>query len=237
MVDLSVAADLAAESFGDWTMVRADEAWARQSVPHEPTRRALTEVGLPLQAPLFDLSADFATAPLDMVEYHRRAPYPETLTAEFTAQYGRFVRLGFIPDLGAFLDPDTGQVHGFIGWDESYLLNSGVAEFVYFLAYIEKHRRLDGVLLAKLETRAGYDEAERICAHLATVDPAAFEDPDNVWTNWVGDGFAIGLFDDWAWHRASVDYFIEHGVNPTALEPRRPIDRTVAYPWSTGGGA
>lgn len=246
MVDQSVVRTLAAESFGAWAMVRADEAWAQESVPHEPTRELLTQVGLPVQSKMFDLSPEFLTAPLDMLEFHRRAPYPETLTPEFSANCGRFIHLGYIPDLGAFLDPDTGRVYGFVGWDVPYLLSSAVAEFVYFLAYLEKRSRVDGMPLDSLEARTGHEAVTEISTHLAAVDAAAFENPNSAWAGWLGDGFALGLFDDWSWNRASVDYFLRLGVNPTVLEPRRPLGRRVPDPWAdasptgpstAGGGA
>ena len=242
MVDLSEVGALAAESFGAWAMVRADAAWARRAVPHEPTRRMLTEVGLPIQTKLFDLSPEFGTGPLDMLEFHKRATYPETLTPEFVANCGRFIHLGYIPDLGAFLDPVTGRVYGFVGWDVPHQMNSGVAEFVYFHAYIEKHRRVDGVPLDGLDTGTGYEAAARIAAHLATIDAPAVENADGAWAGWLDDGFSIGLFGDWDWNRASVDYFLRLGVNPTILEPRRPLGRRVADPWAgaapdAGGGA
>lgn len=237
MVDLSEVAALAAESFGAWTMVRADEAWARRAVPHEPTRRMLTEVGLPIQTKLFDLSPEFGTRPLDMLEFHERATYPETLTAEFAASCGRFIRLGHIPDLGAFLDPVTGRVYGFAGWDVPRQMNGGVAEFVYFHAYIEKHRRVDGVPLGELETGTGYAAAARIAAHLATIDAAAVENADSAWSGWLDDGFGIGLFGDWDWNRAAVDYFLRLGLDPTVREPRRPLGRRVADPWAGAGPA
>lgn len=237
MIDQSEVGALAAESFGAWTMVRADKAWAQKCVPHEPTRRFLTEVGLPVQARLFDLSPEFHTTPLDIVEFLRRPPYPETLTPEFIASYGRLIYLAFFPELGAFLDPDTGRVYTFIGWDVAHLLNSSVADFLYFLAYVEKHRSVDGVLVGDLETAACYEAGAAITAHLTAVDAAAFEDQGGIWGGLLDDGFALGTFDDWKWNKASVAHFLRIGVNPTALEPRRPLGFRVADPWAAGQSA
>jgi hypothetical protein len=237
MVELPEVRALAAEAFGSWTRVRVDEDRARRTVPHEPTRRMLTEVGLPVQTNLFDLSPEFSTGPLDMVEFQKRARFPVTFTPEFVASRGHYLDLGFIPDNGAYLDPVTGKVYGFVGWDLPYLLNSGLAEFLYFHAYIEKHRRVDGVPLDDFDTDTGYEAAARIIAHLATIDAAAVQGEDSAWEGWLDDGFSIGLFTDWNWSQASVDHFLRLGVDPTALEPRRPLARRVANPWADASGA
>lgn len=89
---------------------------------------------------------------------------------------------------------------------QPFLVNSGLGELLYSLAYVEAHRREDGVLLDELPAEAGYAAAARIAAHLATVDPPAFTDPEeSVWRVWVEDGFAIGLFKDWHWNSGAVD--------------------------------
>lgn len=237
MVDLSEVAALAAEAFGAWTMARVDEDWARRTVPHEPTRRMLTEVGLPVQTILFDLSPEFSTGPLDIVESNRRSRWPQAFTPEFVANRGHFLDLGFIPDNGAYLDSSTGKVYGFLGWDDPFVMNVGLAEFLYFHAYVEKHRRVGGVPLDELETDAGYEAAARIITHLATIDAAAVQGGDSAWEGWLDDGFGIGLFSDWDWSQASVDYFLRLGVDATVLEPRRPLARRVANPWADASGA
>ena len=159
------------------------------------------------------------------------------LTPEFVVGCGHFLHLGFIPDLGAFLDPVSGKVYGFIGWDVPHQMNIGLAEFLYFHAYVEKHHRVDGVPLDELETDAGYEAAARIITHLATIDAVAVRGEDSAWEGWLDDGFSIGLFTDWNWSRASVDYFLRLGVDPTVLEPRRPLARRAANPWADASGA
>ena len=239
MVDLQKAASLAVEAFGAWALQAADAEWADEAIPHEPTRSFLTTTGLPVQAlNLFTLDADFEAAPrtLDTVLKELGATAP--LDQGIQAAYGHLIVLGDIAEAEAYLDPATGTVLSFVNWTSApFLLNSGVADFVYFLAYIETHRRKDGVLLDELETSEGYAAAAQIAAHLATVDPAAFQDRDgtgSAWANWVEDGFAIGLFQDWEWDGA-IDYFLRHGIDPTAREPRRALPwHMTSWPGGTG---
>ena len=128
-------------------------------------------------------------------------------------------------------------MYGFLGWDDPFVMNVGLAEFLYFHAYVEKHRRVGGVPLDELETDAGYEAAARIITHLATIDAAAVQGGDSAWEGWLDDGFGIGLFSDWDRSQASVDYFLRLGVDATVLEPRRPLARRVANPWADASGA
>lgn len=201
-VDLQQAASLVIEAFGAWTMRVADTRWAGEAITHELTRLFLTTTGLPVQAlNLFTLDADFETAPRTLDTVLKELGATAEIDPGVRAAYGHLIVLGDMAEAEAYLDPATGTVLSFINWTSApILLNSGAAEFVYFLAYIETHRRKDGVLLDDLETSQGYAAAAQIAEHLASIDPAAFEDPDgagSAWANWVADGFAIALFQDW----------------------------------------
>lgn len=231
MLDPRDVASLAATAFGTWTLQTAGEEWAAQFVPHEPTRLFLTTIGLPVEAlGLFTLEAEFETAPraLEDLLARQSTEFPGSVDSRIRDDYGGLISLGDIADSGAYLDPHDGRVLSFVNWKSApYLLNSGVAEFVYFLAYVETHRRQDGVLLDDLPDDECYPAANRIVEHLAEVDRAAIVDPEapedgTAWSNWVGDGFAIALFQDWPWDGA-INYFLRHGIDPTTREPRRPL--------------
>lgn len=239
MVDPQQAASLAIEAFGAWTLQVADAEWAGGAITHEPTRSFLTTTGLPVQAlNLFTLDADFESAPRTLDIVLKGLGAAAELDPQIQAAYGHLYLLGDMAEIEAYLDPATGAVLSFVNWtSEPFLLNSGVPEFVYFLAYTETHRRKDGVLLDELETAEGYAAAAQIAEHLASVDPAAFADPDgtgSAWSNWVEDGFAIDLFQDWAWDGA-VDYFLRHHIDPTTHEPHRPLPwHMTSWPEETG---
>jgi hypothetical protein len=224
--------ELLSRAFGEWTIRRPEQGWATRAVADAGARSFLTDVGLPVQAlHLFSLDPAFGDAPATLADHLSGLAPSAGVSAKILDAYGRLIHLGSLPDLGAFLDPATGQVMSFVNWSTPpFLVNSGIAEFAYFLAYVETHRRANGVLLDDLETEDGYEAAAAIAVHLMGIDPAAFADADeNIWPVWMDDGFAIGLFQDWAWDQHAVEYFRGHGIDPTGREPSRPL------PWPMDG--
>jgi hypothetical protein len=223
---------LMSRAFGDWTIRRPEPAWTAYAVADPDARGFLTDVGLPVQAlNLFSLDPAFGKAPVTLAGDLSALPPSAGVSARIVQDHGHLILLGSLPDLGAFLDPATGRVVSFVNWSTPpFLVNSGIAEFAYSLAYVEAHRRLNGVLLDDLETEDGYDAAAAIAVHLIGVDPPAFDDAEeNIWPVWLDDGFAIGLFQDWPWDRYAVEDFLSHGIDPTGREPRRPL------PWPMDG--
>lgn len=215
-----------ARAFGEWTIRRPEQAGIAGVVSDADAHGFLADVGLPVQAlNLFSLDPAFCDAPATLADHLSALPPSAGVSAMILADYGQLIYLGDLPDLGAFLDPATGRVVSFVNWSTPpFLVNSGIAEFAYCLGYVETHRRVDGVLLDDLETEDGYAVAASIAAHLMGVDPLAFADSDeNIWPAWLDDGFAIGLFLDWAWDRNALEYFRCHGFDPTGREPSRPL--------------
>ncbi|NUS16953.1 MAG: hypothetical protein HOY69_37085 [Streptomyces sp.] len=234
-MDQQTVRALAHEAFGEWTMVRADAGWAKGAVPHEPTRRFLVEVGLPVQTTLFDIDEAFHTSPLTLplVAAQRSTWWDE----ETVAQHSDGIALGREPNGGYFvLDPTSGRVdlvgdNGTAGFQ-----SSDVAVFVYLLAYFETHRTLDGVPLDDVEPfEAAAEAAYEMLRHFSQVDPRAFEgveappwdeaeggelDLGHAW-EWMADGFADGLYGDWTWSSEALDYFAAKGIDPSARKPLR----------------
>ncbi|WP_034267852.1 SUKH-4 family immunity protein [Actinospica robiniae] len=231
--------DLLFRAFGEWTIRRSEPAWATRAVADADARGFLTDVGLPVQAlNLFSLDPAFGEAPVTLADRLSDLPPSAGVSTTILDAYGQLIYLGSLPDLGAFLDPATGRVLSFVSWsDPPFVVNGGIAEFAYFLAYVETHRRANGVLLDDLETEEGYEAAAVVAAHLMGVDPAAFADADeNIWPVWMDDGFAIGLFQDWAWDHYAVEYFLSRGIDPTVREPSRPLPRRMnGWPAADGG--
>lgn len=241
MVERDTLQALLVRAFGDWTLCRVDADRARDAIAHQPTRTLLTEVGVPVQGPGFALDRSFSAGrPRTLADFVRARPGGDP-GWESARTRGHLFVLGPLGDLGsALLDPATGQVLGFESSDaEPFPVNSGLGALLYCLAYVEVHRRVNGVLLDGLESEAGYAAAARIAGHLADIDPRAFADPEeNVWRIWIEDGFAIGLFYDWRWERGAVDYFLAHGIDPTTREPYRPLPRGMtAWPGAADGNS
>lgn len=216
---------LLVHAFGDWTMCQAKAEWVRDAIAHEPTRRILSEVGIPVQGPGFALDAGFRLGQVrTLANFVEAVPGGVDRSWAATREYGNLIALGSLNDLDiAFLDPSTGRVLGFETPDtEPFTINNGLEELLLCLAYVEVHRREDGTLLDDLEPEAGYAAAAEIAAYLATVDPPAFADRDeSAWQIWIEDGFATGLFQDWRWDSGVVEYFLARGIDPTRREPRR----------------
>jgi len=229
---------LLSRAFGDWTIRRPEPAWTARAVVDADARGFLTDVGLPVQAlNLFSLDPVFGTAPVTLADHLSDLPPSAGVSTQILDAYGHLIRLGSLPDLSAFLDPATGRVVSFVNWSTPpFLVNSAIAEFAYFLAYVEVHRRVNGVLLDEMEVEDGYDAAAAIAMHLMGIDPPAFADAEeNIWPVWLDDGFAIGLFQDWEWDGDAVDYFLSRGIDPTGREPRRPLPSSMdGWPQADG---
>lgn len=234
-LDQQTVRALAHEAFGAWTMVRADAAWAEAAVPHEPMRRFLVEVGVPVEMMLFAVEERFLRPAVTVAQLATEEP--DWWDAETVSGHEDAIALGEEPNGGWFVvDPRTGQVD-LIGDGGAESQSSSLAIFVYCLAYFEKHRRLDGVTLDRVEpfdtaAEAGYE----LLRHFSQVDPAAFEgidapswadggrgelDTGHAW-EWMADGFADGLYADWGWSDTSLRYFAQQGIDPAEREPLRP---------------
>ena len=122
--------------------------------------------------------------------------------------------------------------------------NSSVAHLAYFAAYFELHSKIDGRWLDEClgesldeESDPAYAAASAIGRHFTEVDPAACRPPeDGFWAGVVEDGFASGLYSEWSWDRASVRYFLARGIDPTVLQPRRPLPKRIPNPWAGPSG-
>lgn len=240
MLDQSMVLPLVEEAFGRWAMVVPQEDWLqRTGVTHEPTLEFLRTIGLPVQNPILSAVQALTRPPETLADVLSQPesglePDPDRL-----GRYGDLVWIAYgAGDEAVFLDPRTGIVYGFVNYDtEPFVYNSSVSHMVYFAAYFEIHSKIDGLWLDDLvgadDPEAAFDAAEAIGRHFADTDPAACQPPeDNLWQAVTEDGFAAGIYSEWAWQRQSVEYFAEHGIDPTILRPRRPLAKHVINPWS-----
>ena len=245
MLDQSLVLPLVEVAFGRWAMVVPDEEWLRRAaIDHEPTLEFLRTIGLPLQCPIWSAEPALTEPPETLSDLLSRPDAREEPDPEFLARYGGLVWIGYgAADEAVYLDPHTGIVHGLADYASApFVYNSSVSHVVYFAAYFEIHRKIDGLTLDDMVGEDLADEAfaaaEAISSHFAEIDPAACEPPDdNLWTDVLVDGFAAGIFLEWAWDRSSVEYFVSRGINPTVLQPRRPLEKYVINPWSDPGPA
>lgn len=234
-LDLQEVRAQAHEAFGEWTMVRADAGWAKGAVAHEPTRRFLVEVGLPVETPLFTVDEDFHVRPLTLPAVAReRSVWWDD---EILAAHSEGIVLGQEPIGGGcfVLDPRSGRVD-LLGDAGAAFQSSGLAVFVHLLAYFETHRTLDGVALDDVEPfEVAAGAAYEMLRHFSQADPQGFAgidappwdeaegdelDSGHAW-EWIADGFADGLYADWTWSPDTLDYFAAQGIDPAARKPLR----------------
>ncbi|WP_369184723.1 SUKH-4 family immunity protein [Streptomyces sp. Y1] len=235
-------AELARRAFGEWALRKVAPEWAAARIGHEPTRRLVTELGLPPQGPGF-----FS---LDLHEDQRRPTVrerfedlaPGSLGTRLCTEFGHYLYLGDFNGEDILLDPESGRLYWFRGPHENVeriLVNSGVAEFLTFLARIELHRIVDGRPFE--EFREGTDEEyatalrsvlKGVIFGVREVDRAVFPpkgDDDgfeSFWYPWLIDhADEDQAFDSWAWNRHSAEYFAARGIHDLATrEPRHPVD-------------
>ncbi len=232
---LDTVRERAHEAFGEWTMVRADAEWATAAVSHEPTRRMLVEVGLPVETNIFTIDDAFFVLPTTIGAL--AVEHPDWWGSDQVAAYRNWIALGCEANAARFvLDPESGRVHFLVLGGDGILQSSTLAIFVYALAHFETRRHLDGVPLDDVEPFERAAEANyETFRHLSLVDPPAFEgvspppwaesqggelDLGHSW-EWIADGFADGLFSDWTWSDKALRYFATRGIDPQTREPRR----------------
>ncbi|MEV5571673.1 SUKH-4 family immunity protein [Spirillospora sp. NPDC052269] len=217
----------AVAAFGDWTLCRVEEQAVLSTIAHEPTRRFLAEVGLPVQGPFFEFDTDFLVRPSTFRE-QAADDEPGGQRAKMLAEWGHLLDIGDSGDEDLWLDPNSGAVHVFIfGWDAPpCLVNSTLSQYVAALALIERQRFIDGVPLEELDDDdSAYDRLEAIVEQLEESDPSAFDACEHgaPWSGWLDDPIASGGL-DWEWSEEALDYFRARGIDPAEREPRRPTD-------------
>ncbi|MFJ9692839.1 SUKH-4 family immunity protein [Kitasatospora sp. NPDC101183] len=194
----------AVTAFGDWAMCRLESAEVGGGIGHEPTRRFLEEVGVPLRAPFFQFDVEFLDRPVVLGEY----------ASEAAGEWGRLLRIGHSADSESlWLDPESGVVRCFpLGWEKvPSVVNGGVAELVTFLAEIERQRFHKGVPLDELEDdELAYELLEEMTEQLMDLDPAAFEG-ESPWGGWLDDPLAWGGL-EWEWDSEAEEFLKERGI-------------------------
>ncbi|MFC5185839.1 SUKH-4 family immunity protein [Actinomadura harenae] len=212
-------------AFGDWALCQVEEQAVLAAIAHEPTRRFLAEVGLPVQASFFSLDTDFLVRPSSFPEHVADGDHAPV---KALAEWGHLLIIG---DSGAetlWLDPNSGAVLVFItGWDDPpCLVNSTLSHYVAALAHIEQQRFIDGIPLEDLEdSEPAYDRLEEIVEHLKQSDPSAFDDCEHgaPWDGWLDDPLAWGGL-DWKWEEHAMEYFRARGIDPTTRTPHHPTE-------------
>ncbi|NUR57496.1 MAG: hypothetical protein HOV87_02110 [Catenulispora sp.] len=245
MLETEDVRELVWRAFGEWALRKVDPEWAAERITHEPTRRLVTELGLPLQGPAYYSLILHEDQRYPTVREYFAANKPEVLETRTCTEFGHYLFFADVNGEDIYLAPESGRLYSLEGLHDSVkpvLVNSGVGEFLTFLAQIELNRAnapLEDLRDGDEETgEADYDRALRsildgIVAGVRDVDPDAFpSDPDNdegletFWypwlLKWADDDFA---FDPWSWNRHSAEYFAAHGIDDLAeREPRHPVD-------------
>lgn len=246
MLELEDVRGLVWRAFGEWALYKFDPDWAAERIAHEPTRRLVTELGLPIQGPA-DYSLEMREdRPWITVRDYFADPRHNNavLDTPVGTEYGHFLVFANLNAQTIYLDPESGRLYGFLGPYEVgqlVLVNSGLAEFLTFLAQIEINRvtePLEELRDSDEDNEEEYESAlqsilDGIVGGVRNVDPAAFPpDPDNdggletFWypwlLKWADDDFA---FDPWDWNRHSAEHFAAQGIDDLAeREPRHPVD-------------
>ncbi|NUP48514.1 MAG: hypothetical protein HOW97_14575 [Catenulispora sp.] len=244
MVELEDVRELAGRAFGEWALRKLDPEWTTERISHEPTRRLVTELGLPIQGPAHYSLMMSEDSRWPTVRDFFADNRPEVLETRMCTEFGHYLFFADLNGENVFLDPESGGVYWFPGPHETaknVLVNSGVAEFLTFLAQIEINRvtePIEALRDSDEDVEEEYDRALRsildgIVNGVRNVDPAAFPaDPeddgglDTFWYPWLlkwgDDDFA---FDSWSWNRHAAEYFAAHGIDDLAeREPRHPVD-------------
>jgi hypothetical protein len=244
MLETEDVREMAWRAFGEWALHKVDPKWAAERIAHEPARRLLTDLGLPVQGPAYFSLSLREDGTYAAVRDYFAAHSPEVLQTRLCTEFGHYLILGELNGEDIVLDPESGRLYWLRGPHESVeriLVNSGVAEFLAFLSQIEIHRVVDGHPFEIYREGSEEEYAEALRAVLKGIifgvkelDRPVFPPRDNpegfesFWYPWLIEHADEDLaFDSWNWGRVADDYFAARGIRDLEqLTPRHPVDRT-----------
>ncbi|WP_234344897.1 MULTISPECIES: SUKH-4 family immunity protein [Streptomyces] len=159
-------------------------------IGHEPSRRFLREVGLPVRAnPWFDL--------IDRCDpkLKKAGACYEDLRARWVNLPGNaadWVLIGMIPYDDIALDVATGAVLCLPqDEDEVYPLNKDLCSFAHFLCLLEAERpNYDEEMNEDLDYEKAEQAGQRLGEQMRAIDPAALDVPHSRWHDilaWISD--------------------------------------------------
>ncbi|MFF3821460.1 SUKH-4 family immunity protein [Streptomyces bluensis] len=158
------------EEFGAGEVMRFEEVDFPTTLVHEPTRRFLTEVGLPEDGFMFQLDTEVALPTLS--EYYEQERPGHVSPAELPVDADRLIRLGqLLHHTSLVADGTTGAI---LCWSESDRtlrpLNADISTLAFTVWLIHREKALD----ARYDLTESYAQlAATMTETLATVDPIA----------------------------------------------------------------
>ncbi|MEW2285363.1 SUKH-4 family immunity protein [Streptomyces sp. NPDC047841] len=180
---LDVPARVLDQQFGHGRVLRFEEVDFPKTLTHEPTRRFLSETGLPEKAVLFHADTD---VPLPTLREYFTQERPEYPLAELPAHCDHLIRLGHLPeDTSLVVDGRTGAVLTFSEPEAAlHPLNSDVSTLAVTLWLIHHERTIDAHLGHELSTHA-YDHLVALMIDtLHAIDPTGTA-PETTWHYWT----------------------------------------------------
>ncbi|MET8565569.1 SUKH-4 family immunity protein [Streptomyces flaveolus] len=180
---LDVPARVLDQQFGHGRVARFEEVDFPKTLTHEPTRRFLSETGLPEEAVFFHADTDVPLPTLREFFTQERPDYPLT---ELPAHCDHLIRLGhLVEDNSLVIDGRTGAVLTFNEPEATlYPLNTDVSTLACTLWLIHHERTIDAHLAHELSTRA-YDHLVALMVHtLHAIDPTGTA-PAAAWHYWT----------------------------------------------------
>ena len=243
MLEVEDVRELVWRAFGEWALHKIDPEWAAERIAHEPTRRLVTELGLPIQGPAYYSLSLREDRRYPTIREYFAANNPDVLETRTCTEFGHFLYFADINGEDVHLDPESGRLYWLLGRHETVKavpVNSGVGEFLFFLAQIEINRVVDG-LPFEIFRKGGEEEYARALRTVlkgvifavrdvdrAVVPPPGDEDFQSFWFPWLIEHADEDLaFDSWSWDRRSVEYFTARGIHDLAeREPRHPVDQS-----------
>ncbi|MFF3914958.1 SUKH-4 family immunity protein [Streptomyces sp. NPDC001852] len=181
---LDVPARLLDQEFGQGRVVRFEEVDFPATLTHEPTRRFLSETGLPEEAVLFHTDTD---VPLPTLREYVTEECADTYAwGELPAHADHLIRLGRLTEGNSLLiDGRTGAVLTFSEPEAAlHPLNTDVSTLAFTLWLLHHERTIDEHLGNELTT-AAYDQLAAAMLHtLSSVDPTATA-PGTDWHYWT----------------------------------------------------
>ncbi|MEU1486337.1 SUKH-4 family immunity protein [Streptomyces sp. NPDC005752] len=177
---LDLPADFVEEEFGPDEVVRLDPADLPAALEHEPTRRFLSEVGLPKDGLMFWLDArEDILRPMTVVSAERQAdPALRDLgiTGKLPEDADRFLVIGgLMHDFDTVVDGRTGLVHyALIDDDTPTPVNGDVSTLAFTVWMHSRQQKLEEEYeLAGSMGEFYHQVAETMIAVLAAADPVA----------------------------------------------------------------